>query len=337
MEFYRQYINPEHIGDDLIAFFPQGARFAVSREKIQQRPKADYERLLATLSEDEDSYAGYYMEWLWSELFLGHQEPCSLPARHAPVSHAQAMSKLIENFPSSVARHLSTGGVSGSGGISGGISSGISGGISGGVSGGISGGVSGSTIAGTFEVVLDVQRQLSQEIIEDMFTKAIAESLEVPLANVGELVASEIVQGARRLSAVLVKRYTVSYEVVVPSTMSVDALIEKANRIAVSGSAESQVFRQVLTATDGVEQVSQVVVKVPAQVGQIEEIIAMSVDKTPAKTDEGRDWTALITGGIAIVLAVTCLASSAVFLMRRRKAISSKSDEASELANEASF
>merc|ERR1712216_950863 len=106
--------NPEHIGDDLIAFFPQGARFAVSREKIQQRPKADYERLLATLSEDEDAYAGYYMEWLWSELFLGHQEPCSLPARHAPVSHAHAMSKLIENFPSSVARHLSSGGVSGS-------------------------------------------------------------------------------------------------------------------------------------------------------------------------------------------------------------------------------
>merc|ERR1712072_482913 len=298
MDFYRQYINPEHIGDELVAFFPQGARFAVSREKIQQRPKADYERLLATLSDNEDSYAGYYMEWLWSELFLGHQEPCSLPARHAPVSHAQAMSKLIENFPSSVARHLSTGGVSGSGGIS--------------------GGVSGSNIAGTFEVVLDVQRQLSQEIIEDMFKRAIAESLEVPLANVVELVASEIVQGARRLSAVLIKRYTVSYEVVVPSTMSVDAIIEKANRIAVSGSAESQVFRQVLTATDGVEEVSQVVVKVPAQVGQIEEIIAMSVDKTPTKTNEGRDWTALIIGGIAIVLAVTCLASSVVFLMRRR-------------------
>merc|ERR1712216_623327 len=315
--------NPEHIGDDLIAFFPQGARFAVSREKIQQRPKADYARLLATLSEDEDSYAGYYMEWLWSELFLGHQEPCSLPARHAPVSHAQAMSKLIENFPSSVARHLSTGGVSGSGisgGISSGISGGISGGVSGGISGGISGGVSGSNIAGTFEVVLEVQGQLTQEIIEDMFKRAIAESLEVPLANVVELIASEIVQGARRLSAVQAKRYTVSYEVVVPSTMSVDALIEKANRIASAGSVESQVFRQVLTATDGVEQVSQVVIKIPAQVGQIEGIMAISVDKTPTQTDEGKNWTALIIGAIAIVLAVTCLASSAVFLMRRRNA-----------------
>jgi len=331
MDFYRQYINPEHIGDELVAFFPQGARFAVSREKIQQRPKADYERLLATLSDNEDSYAGYYMEWLWSELFLGHQEPCSLPARHAPVSHAQAMSKLIENFPSSVARHLSTGGVSGSGisggissgisgGISGGVSGGISGGISGGVSGGISGGVSGSNIAGTFEVVLEVQGQLTQEIIEDMFKRAIAESLEVPLANVVELIASEIVQGARRLSAVQAKRYTVSYEVVVPSTMSVDALIEKANRIASAGSVESQVFRQVLTATDGVEQVSQMVIKIPAQVGQIEEIMAMSVDKTPTQTDEGKNWTALIIGAIAIVLAVTCLASSAVFLMRRRNA-----------------
>jgi hypothetical protein len=226
---------------------------------------------------------------------------------------------------------LSTGGVSGSGisggissgisgGISGGVSGGISGGISGGVSGGISGGVSGSNIAGAFEVVLEVQGQLTQEIIEEMFKRAIAESLEVPLANVVELVASEIVQGARRLSAVQAKRYTVSYEVVVPSTMSVDALIEKANRIAGAGSVESQVFRQVLTATDGVEQVSQVVIKIPAQVGQIEEIMAMSVDKTPTQTDEGKNWTALIIGGIAIVLAVTCLASSAVFLMRRRNA-----------------
>merc|ERR1712224_434648 len=139
-------------------------------------------------------------------------------------------------------------------------------------------------------------------------------------ANVVELIASEIVQGARRLSAVQAKRYTVSYEVVVPSTMSVDALIEKANRIAGAGSVESQVFRQVLTATDGVEQVSQVVIKIPAQVGQIEEIMAMSVDKTPTQTDEGKNWTALIIGAIAIVLAVTCLASSAVFLMRRRNA-----------------
>merc|ERR1711977_559218 len=93
------------------------------------------------------------------------------------------------------------------------------------------------------------------------------------LANVVELIASEIVQGARRLSAVQAKRYTVSYEVVVPSTMSVDALIEKANRIASAGSVESQTFRQVLTATDGVEQVSQVVIKIPARVGQIEEIM----------------------------------------------------------------
>merc|ERR1712100_20004 len=58
MDFYRKYINPTHAEDDVIAFFPQGARFA-----------------------------GYYMEWLWSELFLGHQEPCAVPAKRAPVSH----------------------------------------------------------------------------------------------------------------------------------------------------------------------------------------------------------------------------------------------------------
>merc|ERR1719440_2554964 len=89
-----------------MAFFPQGARFAVSRETIQRRPKADYERLLATLSNDDDSYAGYFMEWLWSELFLGHQEPCTVPDKLAVVSHAEAMQSLVLRFPQSMQKHF---------------------------------------------------------------------------------------------------------------------------------------------------------------------------------------------------------------------------------------
>merc|ERR1719271_2253245 len=166
MDFYRKYINPSHTGDEVTAFFPQGARFAVSRETIQRRPKADYERLLATLSQHDDSYAGYYMEWLWSELFLGHKQPCQVPMKLAPVSHSDAMHMLTLRFPKSVERHLSSdrklsassgctcgglsGGISGgvSGSISGGISGAISSGVSGGISGGISGGVSGSLSGG---------------------------------------------------------------------------------------------------------------------------------------------------------------------------------------------
>merc|ERR1719432_215635 len=106
MNFYRTYINPAYASNEVTAFFPQGARFSVSRDMIRRRPKADYERLLAVLSNDLDSYAGYYMEWLWSELFLGHQEPCTVPAKAAPVSHAQAMDSLIQRFAKSEERQL---------------------------------------------------------------------------------------------------------------------------------------------------------------------------------------------------------------------------------------
>jgi hypothetical protein len=126
MDFYRKYVNPTYSGNEVMAFFPQGARFAVSRDMIQRRPKVDYERLLAVLSNNLDSYAGYYMEWLWSELFLGHQEPCMVPTKVAPISHAEAMDNLAQRFPESLerqrvhARRLSV-----IGGVSGGISGGV--------------------------------------------------------------------------------------------------------------------------------------------------------------------------------------------------------------------
>jgi len=159
LDFYQNYINPGYNRSEVTAFFAQGARFAVSDQVIKQRPKADYERLLALVSTDEDAYAGYFMEWFWSELFLGHQEPCRVPAHIQPVSHSEALDALANRFTTSVHRILErraegvsgdlldvsgiSGDVSGvSGGISGGgISGGVSGGISGDVSGGISGGV----------------------------------------------------------------------------------------------------------------------------------------------------------------------------------------------------
>jgi len=135
MSFYRKYINPAYSGKEVTAFFPQGARFGVSRDVIQRRPKVEYERLLAAVSNDLDSYAGYYMEWLWSELFLGHQDACSVPRNVAPVSHAEAMDSLIQRFAMPTERQLHEekltegharrlpviGGPSISGGISGGV------------------------------------------------------------------------------------------------------------------------------------------------------------------------------------------------------------------------
>merc|ERR1712139_256506 len=147
------------------AFFPQGARFAVSKETVQRRPKVEYERLLASLADNEDPYAGYFMEWLWSELFLGRQEPCPVPPMLTAVSHTEAMTNLVQRFPSSMQRQLSiarslagtadcicaniSGGTGISGSVSGSISSGISGStISGGISGGISGSISGAISGG---------------------------------------------------------------------------------------------------------------------------------------------------------------------------------------------
>jgi len=45
-------------------------------------------------------------EWLWSELFLGHEEPCPVPVRAAPSSHADALGDLALRFPASVQRKL---------------------------------------------------------------------------------------------------------------------------------------------------------------------------------------------------------------------------------------
>merc|ERR1711977_283231 len=392
MDFYRKYINPSHTGDEVTAFFPQGARFAVSRETIQRRPKADYERLLATLSQHDDSYAGYYMEWLWSELFLGHKQPCQVPTNLAPVSHSDAMHMLTLRFPHSVERHLSShrmlsassgctcGGVSGgiSGGVSGGISGGISGGLSGGISGDISGGVSGSDcvcgdvsgdvssdisggnsdgisggtsgdvstgvssttsstslstdststvssestetttttsslaldgdvkIAGVLEVEIDVEYKLEQEVVEDMFKRALAASLDVPLINVLKTTATEMstVPASRRLQSLNTTRYEVAYEVMVPSHMDVDEVIQKANRIAEPGSAESNLFRQVLTATDGVAQVRQIVAKVPA--GRVE------ITTPSPESEEEKSWTGLVVGGILVLLLMVFVVTGAV-------------------------
>ncbi|CAE8667806.1 unnamed protein product [Polarella glacialis] len=132
----------------------------VSRARIQSRPKADYERLLDTLSHDPDPYSGYFMGWMWSELFQGHQELCPMPPKMAAISHPMAMDELAQRFPEAVKRHYASialaqaqtavrrslqSGVSG--GISGGVSGGVSEGVSGGVSGGVPGGVSATTMA----------------------------------------------------------------------------------------------------------------------------------------------------------------------------------------------
>merc|ERR1712010_167821 len=84
----------------------------------------------------------------------------------------------------------------------------------------------------------------------------------------------------------------------------VDEVIQKANRIAEPGSAESNLFRQVLTATDGVAQVRQIVAKVPA--GKVE------ITTPSPEAEEERSWTGLVIGGILVFLLVVLVVTGAV-------------------------
>jgi hypothetical protein len=92
--------------------------------------------------------------------------------------------------------------------------------------------------------------------------------------------------------------------------MDVDAIIARANRIAEEGSAESDLFRHVLLATDGVAQVRQIVSKVPA--GRVEE------PSQPSSTEDEKSWVGLLLGAIGVALAVVCLISSAIMFKRSR-------------------
>jgi hypothetical protein len=129
MDFYRKYINPHHQAAEIIIPFAQGSRFAVAKEKILSRPKEHYAALLETLSHNMDPYSGYFMEWLWSELFLGSEAQCELPKRTVTKSHSDAMDNLMTRYRKGLNGHrpavrfVRNLGISGISGISGGPTS----------------------------------------------------------------------------------------------------------------------------------------------------------------------------------------------------------------------
>merc|ERR1711907_3449 len=119
--------------------------------------------------------------------------------------------------------------------------------------------------------------------------------------------------GLRRLLSVQTKWYEVAYEVEVPSDTDADAVVSKANRIALTDSAESTQFREVLMATEGVVQVGEIVSTVPAsKVGET----TLGPDPQPSEEDD-RSWKAVIIGAVAVLLGLTCLVVSAIFIKRK--------------------
>lgn len=190
-------------------------------------------------------------------------------------------------------------------------------------------------IAGALQVELDVSGNLSLMVIEDMFKRAIAAAVGLPDEFVAKVEVSEInrsVQdnvsmpetndtlqknsssGTRRLQAIQTKWFEVYYEVDVPSNMDADTIIERADRIAVPGSEESQLFRDILMSTDGVERVGEIISTVSAyEIGATTTAPSKSQD---SKEDES-SWKAIVIGLSVAFIIVICLGLSAVLIKRK--------------------
>jgi len=85
----------DHIKTDMpeggMIFFSQGARFAVSKDRIHQRPREEYMDLLNLLSGSADPCENYMNEWLWYYIMgKPQQAPCAIQNVdvEAPVSAA---------------------------------------------------------------------------------------------------------------------------------------------------------------------------------------------------------------------------------------------------------
>jgi hypothetical protein len=77
-QYWQKHVKAD-LPEDGMLFFAQGARFAVSKEKIHQRPREEYVDMLNQVSESSDPCANYMNEWLWYYLLGGKTQraPCA--------------------------------------------------------------------------------------------------------------------------------------------------------------------------------------------------------------------------------------------------------------------
>jgi len=78
LDFYHQHVlqdgsSPQDARRPLTLAFSQGARFAVSRQRIRSRTRAYYEALLREVSEEVDPLQGYFLEAMWHDVFHGER------------------------------------------------------------------------------------------------------------------------------------------------------------------------------------------------------------------------------------------------------------------------
>merc|ERR1719323_597887 len=99
LEFYHRFIAGDDYTDEpLTLAFAQGARFAVSRERIHSRPREYYAALLEQLSHSAMPMEGYWMEAAWYDVFhpealQSKRPPCDLP-RLPPLQGALSISAM---------------------------------------------------------------------------------------------------------------------------------------------------------------------------------------------------------------------------------------------------
>lgn len=72
--------------DQDVLFFSQGARFAASRDRIHERPKEFYEKMLRFVSHSKDPCENYFNEWMWYYI-IG--KPQAAPCEWAEKTEAQ--------------------------------------------------------------------------------------------------------------------------------------------------------------------------------------------------------------------------------------------------------
>jgi len=162
-----------------------------------------------------------------------------------------------------------------------------------------------------------------------MFSRAIAAAVDLPVELVVSLTATEIKKPSgphRRLRDAAMnltssqdnetKLYEVAYEIIVPADMDIVEVMEKADRIAEPGSAESQLFRQVLLSTNSVAGVGKIMTKVPAHAVERKEPTG-STAAAPTEEDDGVNWVSVLVGAVAFILVVSCLVTTFVLAKRR--------------------
>mmetsp|Transcript_100986 Transcript_100986/g.324238 ORF Transcript_100986/g.324238 Transcript_100986/m.324238 type:complete len:624 (-) Transcript_100986:256-2127(-) len=64
LRFWKEYVQLQ-VPFNQILHYAQGSRFAASRDRIRQRPKEEYEKVLQAMALHKDPCLGYFVEYFW--------------------------------------------------------------------------------------------------------------------------------------------------------------------------------------------------------------------------------------------------------------------------------